>query len=206
MRIKPTSESLKLLKSELEECVINSDFLGLPTNRHLEHSSNWSDIVGTYEKIFESNAIDPTSKKFCSINFLLEILNNKSIYRILENVDSLVVISSRDLKSRFIDKYPNIKNIEYYLIPGEMAYEEVKNQEILFPEKINQLVEIIHSVNRKGSLLIFGGGVSGKILGSEFKKAGGVSLDMGSVFDLWAGKLTRGTGKGAFSYTDTNIL
>ena len=206
MRIEQIDESLESLKLELEKSVINSDFLGLPTSKHLEHSSNWSDIVDTYQSIFQSYTIDSKSKKYCSINVHLEILNNKSIYRVLESIDNLVVISSRDLKSRFIDRFPNIKNLEYHLIPGELAYEEVKSEELLFPEKINELVKTIHSVDRKGSLLIFGGGVSGKILGSEFKNAGGVSLDLGSVFDTWAGKLTRGAGKGAFSYTESTKL
>ncbi len=46
-----------------------------------------------------------------------------------------------------------------------------------------------------------GAGAFGKHLGYYFSARGGVALDLGSVFDLLVGKITRGNGKGENSYT-----
>lgn len=206
MRIKNDPNVLSLLKGSLELAIINADIIGLPTERHLQHAKDWDLIPQTYSEIFNKEGIIENSKKYCSINLHIELLNNGLIYSILKRVDEVVVISSRDLESRLKDRFPNLKNIEYFKIPGEYAYEEDKTEDIMFPDRVLTIIDELTAVSRKGQLLIYGGGVTGKLFGSAFKQAGGVALDIGSVFDQWAGKVTRGKGKGSHSYSSENKL
>ena len=47
-----------------------------------------------------------------------------------------------------------------------------------------------------GTLVLIGGGIPGKATMALLKSKGAVVLDIGSVFDMWAGWATRGKGKG----------
>lgn len=187
MRIKNENNVLMELKRKLENTIINADIIGLPTSRHLDHGKDWDLIPRTYADIFKSHSILENNKQYCSINLHIEMLNNKTIYTVIQKVKHLVVISSRDLKERFKQNFPNLTHIEYYLIPGEYSYEEKKVEDIMFPNAVEKIIQNLKSCKRNGQLLIYGGGVA---------------LDLGSVFDMWAGKVTRGRGKGPHSYND----
>jgi hypothetical protein len=54
----------------------------------------------------------------------------------------------------------------------------------------------MQKIDCNNSLCLVGAGVVGKIYNIWFKRRGGVSLDIGSIFDLWAGRKTRGKDRG----------
>ena len=63
-------------------------------------------------------------------------------------------------------------------------------------EILQESVESILSQDNHGKLCLYGAGLAGKDLGLYFKQSGGVAFDIGSIFDHWIGKQTRGKGKG----------
>jgi hypothetical protein len=191
-----STEELYKIQNWMRESVLESSILGIPDRHHIKSNSLWKMIFKYYEEIRKESNILWKSKSYCSINSHFEILESGYIYEIFSFVEKIVIVSPRDIRNNLKMKYPNIKEIEYYSIPGEQAYEIDKNKEIDIFDRIEEIILSIKSKSRKGELLIFGAGPIGKILGSEFSKAGGVSLDLGSVFDLFIGKITRGKGKG----------
>lgn len=195
-----TQDEIELTKKNLIESVLNCTILGLPTKSHVKASSLWEELFEYYDKIKNENFNDWNKKKYCNINFNYDILIDETLFNILKETENLVIVSPRNLVDKLKLKFPNIKNIEYYDVPGEQAYEEIKNSNKNIFDEIKIISEKIKSKNRKGEILIFGVGPFGKILGSDFYKMGGISLDLGSTFDMLAGKVTRGVGKGANSY------
>jgi len=179
--------------------VINCDVLGLPSEKHIKKSKLWSDIFEYYNNIFSENQNDWIIKKYCSINSHFDLLNSGDLFDIFRSVDKIVIVSPRDITERLRSRFPNIKEIEYYHVPGEQKYEIDKNKNLKIFEILKNISYEIKSIDRSGQLLIFGVGPFGKKLGYDFKSVNGVSLDIGSVFDLFVGKVTRGQGKGANS-------
>jgi hypothetical protein len=197
-----TNEELVITQNNMKNSIIYSNIVGLPTQKHIEKNVLWSNIIDFYDKIFtESPDLNHKTKEFCSIDIHLDLLKSGLLFDIFESVSDVVIVSPRDISQKLKSKYPNITNLEYYSLPGEQVFETEKNKDVNVINRIDEIKNHLISKDRKNQLLIYGCGAFGKHLGFEFSKLGGVSLDLGSVFDFLVGKITRGTGKGPNSYT-----
>lgn len=196
-----TINESELLHSQenIKKAILYSDIVGLPTSAHMRKHPLWESIITYYNEIKETN-MEWKAKRYCSINCHLDLLNSNLLFKIFENTKKITVVSSRNIQNKLLKKFPNINEIEYYELPGEQMYETVKNSSINIFESLEDISDKLSSKNRAGELLIYGAGPFGKHLGIDFSKNGGVSLDLGSVFDLFVGKLTRGIDKGPNSY------
>jgi hypothetical protein len=161
----------------------------------------WNELFNYYNNIKKNNPNEWVDKNYSTIDAHFELLNSGDLFEILKNVNKVIIISPRNITEQIKEKFPNITHVEYYSVPGEQTYEVVKNTDINIFDKIIEFRNTINSKDRSGELLLFGVGPFGKILGSDFANKNGVSLDLGSVFDLLVGKITRGPGKGATSIT-----
>jgi hypothetical protein len=199
-----TAESIKQC---IEFGILNSDVLGFPDEHHLNWPNNtlWKELPDQYDRIFKLSRRNVPDKK-CSINSHIKLLKSKEIYRLLSSHSDIVIISSRDLVDTFYKKFCNIKSIEFMKIPPQYLFEEIKIKSDFYPTIHNEIIEKIYGKKRYGQLCIFGGGFCGKDLGAHFKLCGGVAIDLGSVFDLWVGKRTRGPGKGDTAVNDVYKL
>lgn len=193
-----TKDELELSKRNMIKSVESSTILGLPLDNHIKSNILWGSIFDYYKSI-EKNSKTIWDKQYCSINSHFEMLNSGDLFDIFGKIDKIVIVSPRDITKKIQSKFPNIKNVEYYSLPAEQNYEVVKNIKINIFTRIDEICKLLSSKNRGGELLIFGAGPFGKILGSVFSENNGVSLDLGSVFDLFVGKITRGAGKGSES-------
>ena len=61
-------------------------------------------------------------------------------------------------------------------------------------------------IDCRGVLCLVGAGIPGKCYNNWFRDQGGVSLDIGSVFDFWYGRRTRGKGRGLDAIDNTYKL
>lgn len=195
-----TNDEINNTQINLINSVLKCNILGLPTEKHIIKNSLWSDLITYYEKIKDDNPTNWIDKNYCTINSHFELVDNGDLFEIFESIDSIVIVSCRDVKDKIKKRFPNINHVEQYLIPGEQVYEEVLNNNLDIFEEINKITKKLNSVDRSGQLLIFGAGAFGKHLGFVFSELNGVSLDLGSVFDFFVGKITRGPGKGKTSY------
>jgi hypothetical protein len=191
-----TVDELKLTQHNMVKAVKNSTILGLPMPHHIRSNSLWESLFEYYENIKNSNE-SMWDKKYCSINSHFDLLNSGVLFEVFSKINKIVVVSSRNISKQLQIRFPNIKSVEYYSLPAEQNYEVIKNIDVNIFDRIDEISKSLSSKKRGGELLIFGAGPFGKILGSVFSENGGVSLDLGSVFDLFVGKVTRGKGKGA---------
>ena len=79
-----------------------------------------------------------------------------------------------------------VAEVRWYGVQGELR----DTGEILtphFPDGFEELRETLH-VPYPGALFLVGAGVFGKIYCHWIKQRGGVAVDIGSIFDSWAGE------------------
>jgi hypothetical protein len=196
------------IKKLIEFGIINSDILGLPDFRHTEHPSNklWKIIGEEYTRVFDSYKIVKSDKKYCSIHSHYNLLKSGELDVLIKSVDKITLITCRNIENEFKRRFENIRTVELMLIPPQQKYEIVSRKSDFFPDVHDKVVDSIRSSPRNGQLCLFGSGFCGKDFGAHFKIAGGVAIDVGSVFDLWCGKLTRGKGKGKTARIEDYVL
>lgn len=128
-------------------------------------------------------------------------LEREGLYdRLLGGLDELVLITSRDVAGAIADRF-GIAKVTPFLIPPEMQYSDLPQAEKLeqvllnphFPTRYLEVGAFIsdHVRHRPGVPVLVGAGILGKVYCCWAKSAGAVAIDIGSVFDLWAGLRTR---------------
>jgi hypothetical protein len=196
----PNIQEMKEISQNLKTAINDCDILGIPTEK-IERGSNpyWSISREMLSNIL--NEKDKTNnKKFCSMNVHYDLVTLKKLDSILKEINEVYLVTSRDVESRIQKKYPNIKKFNSYKIPGEYKYEDSKKIEEYYPTIYKKIESDFKNKNMSGKLLLIGGGFVGKNLAVTFSKSGGVSIDIGSIFDQFVGKITRGVGKGPNKY------
>lgn len=174
----------------LSYAYLNSEVIGIPTVRHERKEGYWGKAFGILNDRLKDR------KDFCSIDLHFDFLNNQIFDKLLTDRENLFYISSSNLDQQLKDRF-NIKNIYSYIIAPEMKFSPDYNGIKHYPDHFNKVRDWIDSVGCRGELCLVGGGVVGKLYNVWFKERGGISVDIGSVFDNWAGKLTRGVDRGA---------
>jgi hypothetical protein len=194
-------QELNQLSNDIKTSIIEADVLGLPEPRHIKLNEHWGKTLEVFEEI---KRLNPTwkEKQYCSINVHLHFLKNKFLDMLLKKCEKVALMTCRNVEQKVLKNFPNIKNLQLYKIPPQHMFEEIESKEKFYPDIFLKVKEQINKENNSGKLLLFGGGYVGKALGAAFAKSGGVAFDIGSVFDMWVGKITRGLGKGKNSYTE----
>ncbi len=185
-----SNNEIESICKDLRYTYNNADIIGAPTRRHLKISSSW-------RKAFKAvNYLKAKNSELCSIDIHTELLVHGFLDTILNFVDKVFIISGRNINKKLMKKYPNIKEIKNFKITPEMKYEANKAQEKHYPDQYKKVKKWISRQDCKGCLCLCGAGVVGKIYNQWFKEQGGIAIDIGSVFDIWAGKVNRGKNRG----------
>jgi len=98
------------------------------------------------------------------------------------------------ISCRNVDKYLEEKGaaeINKILISPQHKFESVK-PETKFYKEVESVEKEINRMDLTGWVCLLGAGVAGNHLGILMRSQGGMVIDIGSVFDLWAGKDSRG--------------
>lgn len=194
----PEKDIQQEIKDNLFDAFLESDIIGRPTDRHILKQGFWAEADSIIDKIAPTN-------NFCSIDVHYNFLTEGRYEKLLSNLDDLYYISCRDLDNRFKEIF-NIKNIHSFIIPPEMAFESKYDGDRHYPEAYGNACDWIKEIDAKGKLLLVGGGIVGKSYCEKWKQQGGVAFDIGSVFDDFAGRITRGPERGIDVYTEKNKL
>lgn len=113
---------------------------------------------------------------------------------LLRNSKRLFFISGHDLESNFRNRYCNkhgLENIKKIIIPKQAKYFPNQSRRH-YPEVFTDVCAKLKIMNLDGYFCLVGAGFIGKMYMPLIRDAGGVVLDIGSVFDRLAGFLTRG--------------
>ena len=189
----PENEDLKFISNTVINAYSNADIIGVPTESHREKHGYW--WASAEEYLIKSNPKAKNALK-TSIDVHTDMFYAGMFDRILNNRDQVFVISGRDLDEGLKRKY-KVKNVTSIKISPEQKFESKKSNDRHYPDQFNFINKWFKSHDFKGCLCLVAAGVLGKHYCSMFKKYGGVAIDIGHLADVWAGKVTRGAGKGA---------
>lgn len=154
-----------------------------------------------YRSLSDFSMIKHYNKRV-SPNIHYGIGTSSEFISILHSADKIVLITSRAaIFDKFCELYGTDK-VALIQLPGEFRVDG----EFSFKDRaarFTQIDSIINDLAEPGVVFLIGGGVAGKGFCSTVYEKGAIAVDVGSVFDAWAGVDSRGDG---FDQTIKNFL
>lgn len=202
----PQIDQAEEIRENLISAYQNADILGVPLGKKIKDvDSYWFKSVDILHEEAGINLFK-TKKELTSIDIHSDFLDKGYYDLILNNVETLNYISCRDLDERFKEKF-NIKTVNSFFIPPEVKFTTNKTGEKHYPERFNKVERWMDkAINCEGVICLVGAGIAGKIYCNWFRDRGGIAIDIGSVFDSWYGRDTRGPSRGHNSIDNTYKL
>jgi hypothetical protein len=184
------------IRQNLIKAYTEADYIGSPLGKKIkEPDSYWAKAVAILYTEAGINLIHATTN--VSIDIHSELLVNNYIHRLIEKAETLNYISCRDLDEQFKKRFPHLKTVNKFIIAPETKFTTNTTGEDHYPTQYNHVQKWMdRAINCEGALCLVGAGVVGKIYCNQFRDRGGIALDIGSVFDSFAGKDTRGSSRG----------
>lgn len=173
---------VRRLAEELKLAIRNADILGVPRQAQIASGMHlWRavvDAVETFALVRPGTALTHTA--------LHRLLQHALLYRpLLEGVDFVGVVSCRRVMDALREVF-GVAEVRWYGVKGELE-DTGEIQTPHFPDGFEELRETLH-VPYPGALFLVGAGVFGKIYCHWIKQRGGIAVDIGSIFDSWAGE------------------
>ena len=175
----PEKEVLALADG-LKHAVATADVVGLPLKKHVEASPQMAAVeksLTAFRLTGESTALTSAA--------VHRFLNSALLYRpMLKDADFVGVVSSRDVVEK-LRRLFGAGEIRWYPTRAEP---DCPNDVAMphWPDGFNRIRETLE-VPYPGALFLVGAGICGKIYCQWIKERGGVAVDIGSMFDSWAG-------------------
>lgn len=202
----PTIEEAEEIRENLIDAYEHCDILGLSLTDKAK--GNEKDYWSRSREILQENVSkDILDKKdLVSIDCHSHFLDKGYYKDLMTNLKVVNYISCRNLDEE-IKKAFNVKQVNSYIIAPEAKFTSGYNGTRHYPDQFVHIRKWMErAVPCEGNLCLVGAGFIGKIYNNWFRDLGGVSMDIGSIFDSWAGKATRGQGRGLNAIDDTYKL
>jgi hypothetical protein len=173
------------LSTQLRTAISRADVVGSPAARHMHLDANWRharDYLRYYKLVSGTEAC---------MDYVLDMHLKGDWAKVLHGLPLLHVISCRDIRHRMSRKF-GIPKIEQFALPPQArpCCGVALTNEIHYPKLFSAAATWIRG-HAKGNVFLVGAGGFGKIYCEWIKRYGGVAIDIGSLFDAWAGLGTR---------------
>ena len=189
----PPIDHSEEIRENLISAYKNCDIIGIPL-KESKNEDYWSKVKDILKENTHENILE--EKFTASIDLHSHLLDKDHYTKLLEGLDTLNYISCRNLDAEFKNLF-NIRTVNRFTIAPEVKFTSGYNGEKHYPYQFNQIRKWMdRAINCEGSLCLTGAGVVGKIYNNWFRDRGGVAIDIGSIFDSWAGLSTRGSERG----------
>jgi len=110
--------------------------------------------------------------------------------RLLDATRRVVVITGRHELAPLFSKKLGGRLEAFLTIPLQASDQSSPDRTFHYPGRYRQIIEALHT-DLRGALVLVGAGIFGKKYCTVAKQNGAVALDLGSAFDVLAGKRTR---------------
>jgi len=171
------------IRNSLNSSYLRANILGIPSPAEQRGYSKWVN----FDKLM--NEFSLLEDKIYFANYDICKLNFK---RLLSYVKKIFIITCHDLRKQIKNTF-NLKDVYLLQCPREKFNYHDKNWKNKnntvnhYHEKFTSINKSIQENIERGSLYLVGAGGLGKIYCNTIKNCQGIALDIGSVFDAWAG-------------------
>lgn len=201
----PPIEHAEQIRDNLKRAIAQCDILGVPMHKNLDSmSKHWREVEATIDKYVP----DATTKR-CSLDVHYDILE-KDEYHSMLNRRPIAYIGCRDLVAGFMHKFKT-QRVDWYEIAPEVKFTSYEGAPH-YPDQYQRVERWMDKVGAQDRILLVGAGVIGKIYCNWWRDRGGRAMDVGSVMDEWAGRVTRGPDRfldkiqhNKYTIIDTNL-
>lgn len=186
-----TNEDLLKIQVDLFNAVVHTDILGIPTNVKVKNDLDelWAEIPS----ILERKGFDIENTIKCSPNFHIHALEGGLLPQIIKPAERIILITGRNIRDEFCSSFDK-KFVDILLVPQEARTNHRSLSQVTgphYPDSYYRIHDKLCSMDLSGALCLYGAGFLGKSYGAAAKRSGAVSVDIGSVFDAWAGVMGR---------------
>ncbi len=164
----------------------NTDILGLPREDMVTRNLGyWYSVEKMPQDILDVFLKDP-HRLITDQHFSWHLQENNLFKELLSGLKFCGLVSCRNIVDNFKKVY-GIQDVVWYRVPGEKLYLDLSQEsKPHFPDFYHQLKQDL-TVPFPGALFLVGAGLLGKIYCNWIKERGGIAIDIGAVFDTWAG-------------------
>lgn len=195
MGYSPSFDDMRAIRANLIDAYANCDVIGIP-NHPQKTNKHWEEVV---KVLIET--VPVRTDTVCDIDVHYHFLNAGYFDTLINGREKLNYISCRDLDMKFMFKW-HLKTVNKFTISPEAKFTSGYVGPVHYPDQFNKVQRWMDVVKAENQLLLVGAGVIGKIYCNWWRDRGGIAFDIGSIFDEWAGKVTRGPQRGLDVETD----
>jgi len=183
----PAIDVAEQIADNLLDAYRNADIVALKLNPREGLNKYWYEC----EKRLNSHGVE--LKNTIDLDYRYQWLHEGKYLELLNGLENLCYISCRNLDEQF--KAVGVKNVHSYIIAPEAKFTNGYEGMNHYPDQYKDIERWMKGMPVSISLCLTGTGII-KDYCNWFRDLGGVALDIGSVFDQWAGRKTRGEGRG----------
>jgi hypothetical protein len=154
-------------------------------SKQIDCTSAWR-IISAFQLVCSSLS---SGARYATKDIHYDLVRSGGLYRIIDMAKDVRLVTSQEvepfLKLIFGNKFT------CYEIPGRALDMDPSISTKHYPHHNRLMRKKLQSIDFKGSLVLVGAGPLGKEYCSIVKARGGISIDIGAVFDSWINFLTR---------------
>jgi len=185
-----TDTQINTIRNNILVAYKNSDILGVPNKQERQRYPKWknfSNICGSLGILHKRQIL-----------FYFYHIKNLNYKKILQNRNIIYCITCRNINERLKQSF-NIKTVKTFLIAPEKfafrkslraGYNKWKGKPH-YPDLYEGIITWLTNNDLKGKIVLVGAGGLAKIYCNHVKRMGGIGIDVGAMFDSWAGIYTR---------------
>lgn len=183
----------------LPNIALECDYIGVPYEGWIQHEYRISSLRGVpslnnVHRAFQILGQSFNESKCCSQLVHMDLSQSGGLESIIRSTKQLSVISCLPELPELLRRRFDLDEVNFYRIPGERGSQTALGDDAVFgthfPDAYHDTLARLQ-VPHDGRLFLIAGGILGKFYAATVKRFGGIALDVGSVADGWARKITR---------------
>jgi len=191
----PSDDQIISIRKDLIGSFCVADLIGIADPWYETEANDNKFWKNQKQQLKDLAGVEP-DREFCSMNAHIFMMDDPEFYKFIKSFDRIVFITGRNFD------HINLPGLEVINIPAEKKYSDDKARH--YPERYNEVHDWIEKQDLTGALVLVGGGFTGKSYITHAAQKRAIAVDIGSVFDSWAGFVTRGKNRG--SKDDKHLL
>lgn len=182
----------------LSRVTAEADMLGLPIPNWVRHEYTTgsprgiSTLVNIYRQLAERGP-GPNDQRVCSQMIHLDLGQAGFFPGFLEGESIGLISCFPQLPDQLMRAF-GVASVEFHKLPGEQSFRHIIGEDAAegfhYPDVFERVMGDLVGDHR-GKIFLVAGGILGKLYIGQIRRHGGIGIDIGSLADAWASKMTR---------------